>query len=60
MGVNPIDAAHADYLDIKYLEKPGYSAESLRIWEEHKQHVLAKIEKMPSHCEFLAKNIYFT
>jgi len=60
MGVNPIDAAHADYLDIKYLEKPGYSAESFRIWEEHKKEVVQAIDQMPSHCEFLAKNIYFT
>ena len=60
MGVNPIDAAHADYLDIKYLEIPGYSLKSLRTWEEHRQAVMSAIEKMPSHCEFLAKNIYFT
>jgi tryptophan halogenase len=58
MGYNPLDDAHNQYLDRKYREKPGYDVEVYNKWLEHKKEVMGRIEKMPSHYEFLRQHIH--
>jgi tryptophan halogenase len=58
MGYNPMDAAHKKFLDKKFLETPGYETEVRLKWEQHRDEVLAVIDQLPSHYEFLRDNIY--
>lgn len=58
MGYNPIDQLHKDFLDIKYLERPGYAEEVYNDWLKHRAEVLEHIATLPTHYEFLRDNIH--
>ena len=58
MGYNPIDAIHADYLNKTYRELPNFWVEVFDTWKAHRDQVLEHIKTLPTHREFLEKNIY--
>jgi hypothetical protein len=58
MGYNPLDSAHADYLNTKYKEMPNFWIEVENTWKKHRDEVLEYIESLPTHSEFLAQTIY--
>lgn len=58
MGYNPINKIHKAFLDNKYMEKPGYETEIYNTWLKHRDEVLAHIDTLPTHYEFLRDNIH--
>lgn len=58
MGYNPINLAHKEFQDLKYLETPGYEKEVYKNWLEHKEQIMQHIATLPTHAEFLEKTIY--
>ena len=58
MGYNPMNDVHAAFMDEKYEEIPGYREDSWETWIQHRDEVLAKIELMPTHYEFLKQHIH--
>lgn len=58
MGYNPIDTGFGDYLDFKYHEPPEFWNETLQQWQQHRAEVMAHIDTLPSHKQFLAETIY--
>jgi hypothetical protein len=58
MGYTPLTQSKADYLDKRYQEVPMYFDRVYDNWLIHKEEALKRIEKMPSHYEFLKNTIY--
>jgi tryptophan halogenase len=58
MGYSPMDKANKDFLDKKYNENPDSATEVYNKWLQHRDDVLAEIEKMPTHYEFLKTEIH--
>ena len=58
MGYVPLTPSKADYLDKRYLEEPLYYDRIYKTWLDHKEVALERIEKMPTHYEFLKNTIY--
>jgi tryptophan halogenase len=58
MGYNVMDPALKSFLDEKYQEIPGYETEVYNRWLEHKNAVMQHIDTLPTHYEFLKKNIH--
>lgn len=60
MGYNPVDTTHVAYLNQKYHELPNFWLEVLNKWKAHRDEVLAYINTLPTHREFLEQYIYMT
>jgi hypothetical protein len=58
MGYLPLDQACKEYLDLKYMEVPGYETESYNNWLKHKAEVEENIKSLPTHRQFLATHIH--
>jgi tryptophan halogenase len=58
MNYNPIDTTHKAYLDMKFMETPGYETDVYNTWLKHRDEVLQEIAKMPTHYQFLKDNIH--
>lgn len=58
MGYNPTDLALARHEDPLYMENDNYWEEVYATWLKHKDEVMQKIDKMPTHHQFLAQHIY--
>lgn len=58
MNYNPLYERKVDWNDKRYLETPNYEREIYRTWEAHRDEVLEKIDKLPTHYEFLKNTIY--
>ena len=58
MGYNPIDDAHAAFMDRQYFEQPNYREINYQKWADHRDEVLEYIDTLPTHYEFLCKNIH--
>jgi len=58
MGYNPTDNARVDFLDKTYLEPPNFYDHVYEKWTKHRNEVLKKIEKLPTHYQFLKDNLY--
>ena len=58
MGYNPMNLTHKEFLDAKYGEPVDYTSDVYNKWLEHKHQVMQIIDQLPSHREFLEKNIY--
>lgn len=58
MGYNPVDAAHKRFLDDRYMESDDYSTTIYNKWLFHKEEVMAHINTLPTHYQFLKDNIH--
>lgn len=58
MGYNPVDLPYLRYEDNRYHERDGYWEEIYALWLEHRAEVMQRIEKMPTHYQFLKDNFY--
>ena len=58
MGYNPLYSRKVDWNDKRYSELSNYEDQVYRTWETHRDEVLERIEKMPTHYEFLKNTIY--
>ena len=58
MGLNPIDATHSNFLDRQYGEIENYRESVYAKWLEHRDEVLAYIDTLPSHYEYLKEHIH--
>jgi tryptophan halogenase len=58
MGYNPMDSYHVDFLNNQYNEDPGLAEQQWDNWVIHRDEVLEYIKTLPSHYEFLKKEIY--
>lgn len=58
MGYNPVYESKVDYLDKRYGEGHEYWEQVYSTWLAHRQEVLKHINELPTHHEFLRRNIY--
>jgi tryptophan halogenase len=58
MDYNPMDQDIKKYLDKKFMEPEGYSEVVYNKWLAHREEVMAYIDTLPTHREFLAQNIH--
>jgi tryptophan halogenase len=60
MGYNPMDAIHKEFLDNQFFEQPEYEEATYQTWLTHRSEVMARIDQMPTHYEFLKEHIHKT
>ena len=58
MGFNPMDAHRVNFLNLQFKEDPSVVEGQWISWLAHKAEVTEYIKKLPSHYEFLKKEIY--
>jgi hypothetical protein len=58
MNYNPTDADNKAFLDNQYMEAPNYCNVVYEKWLEHRAEVMAHIDTLPTHREFLAQHIH--
>lgn len=57
-GYNPVEQNYIRYEDVRRHESPELRATIYDKWLEHKEEVLAHIETLPTHYQFLYDNFY--
>jgi tryptophan halogenase len=58
MGYNPVNVPTLRYDDYRYHEKDGYWEEVYAKWVQHHKEVMPRIDKLPTHYQFLKDRIY--
>ena len=58
MGYNPVDSSRVEFLNRKYHESYDIINNAWATWEEHRDQVIETVNSLPSHYEFLKKEIY--
>jgi hypothetical protein len=58
MGYNPMDAHRVSFMNKQYMEDARAMDQEWDTWILHRDEVLAYIKTLPSHYEFLKKEIY--
>jgi tryptophan halogenase len=57
-GYNPVERNYIRYEDVRRHESPELRATIYDKWLEHKEEVMAHIETLPTHYQFLYDNFY--